>query len=98
MAVLHYWLQLSYTITLLIATVMPGLWLVVFHSLMALSSQQATGSSSGSTTLLHTHYREVPTSAAAEGEGQCHSRAFGCQGCKGHFIKHVTQHTSVALT
>jgi hypothetical protein len=38
-AVLHYWLQLSYTLTLLLATGMPAVWLVVFHSLMRLSNK-----------------------------------------------------------
>jgi hypothetical protein len=30
-AILHYWLGLSYTATLLLANVMPVAWLAVFH-------------------------------------------------------------------
>lgn len=41
-AVLHYWLQLSYRTTLLIATIMPGIWLAVFHSLMRLSQPHSS--------------------------------------------------------
>jgi len=62
-AVLHYWLKLSYTVTLLIATAMPGLWLVVFHGLMRLSSRHGSSSSSSTTKLVN--YNAVPS--AAEG-------------------------------
>jgi hypothetical protein len=41
-AVLHYWLQLSYTVTLLSATIMPGIWLAVFHSLMRISQPHSS--------------------------------------------------------
>lgn len=62
-AVLHYWLKLSYTVTLLIAVIMPGLWLLVFHRLMRLSSRQSR-SSSGSRKSLHGVVPLTP-----EGEG-----------------------------
>ena len=51
-AVLHYWLQLSYTATLLIATGMPAVWLLVVHALMQLSKP---GSKTGA------QYTQVPS-------------------------------------
>lgn len=62
-AVLHYWLQLSYTTTLLIATGMPAVWLVVVHSLMQLSKPGSKAgpqymglpSTAGESQRAHTH-------------------------------------------
>lgn len=36
-AVLHYWMQLTFSTTLVIATAMPAVWLAVFHALLRLS-------------------------------------------------------------
>ena len=56
-AILHYWLQLSYTTTLLIATGMPAVWLVVVHSLMQLSKPSSKAGP---------HYTGLPSTA-----GEC---------------------------
>jgi hypothetical protein len=40
-AVLHYWMQLTFKTTLLIATAMPALWLAVFHALLRLSQPRS---------------------------------------------------------
>lgn len=59
-AVLHVYLQLSYTTTLLVATVLPGLWLAVFHALMRLSRPAAIR--------MHVHYGSLLPLAA---DGKC---------------------------
>jgi hypothetical protein len=40
-AVLHYWMQLTFKTTLLIATAMPAVWLAVFHALLRLSQPRS---------------------------------------------------------
>jgi hypothetical protein len=55
-AALHYWLGHTYTTTLLLANVLPGLWLVVFHLVL--------GKAQPSCKLPFTSYTALPVDPA----------------------------------
>lgn len=65
-AVLHYWLGLSYTATLLLANMMPIIWLAVFHLVL-----QRVEPSTSSKVILD--YERLPL-AAEEAAGEYHQQ------------------------
>jgi hypothetical protein len=76
-AVLHYWLGLSYTATLLLANVMPVAWLAVFH----LGLQRVKP---GQLSKAGVDYQPLPVTAAAESpqgeplQSRCPELLVGC--------------------